>query len=71
MKTNQQIDNHFYLQKEKFDGLIHIEIKGQTNEELEKVMNSIIFILEDYELHGFPILKNNLEISRKIYFRKK
>lgn len=69
--NNNEINNYFFIDKEKYDGHIDITIVSKSKTHLEKIMDNITFELKnDYELYGFPIQDNNNEKYRRIYFKK-
>lgn len=67
---NNEIENHFFLQKYSYDGFIDIRIETKRKELFDEIIDSIIFQLNNYKLEGFPIEKNNDYIKRRIFFKK-
>lgn len=67
---NNQIENHFHLNKNSFDGFIDIYIECQDKIILEDIIDSVIFKLQNYALEAYPIERNNNFVKRRIFFKK-
>ena len=69
---NERIKSYFFLENQKFDGIIQISMEGSDKNLLELVMNKIYFELnpQEYEFKAYAPLPNNQSLERKIFFRR-